>query len=64
MSHDEGASDDLGPVVRTALAAIEARRPRLRYPVGSLLERSTAVLRGVLPSTVYEYLMMRYYGIR
>jgi short-subunit dehydrogenase len=64
MAEDEGATSDLAPVVRTVVAAVESRRPRLRYPVASPMQRVLVGLRHVLPAAVFEYLVMEHYGIR
>jgi short-subunit dehydrogenase len=64
MAEDEGNSTDLGPVVRAAIAAIEADAPRLRHPVASALQRTLVALRPFLPQSVVEYLIMDTYRIR
>lgn len=64
MAEDESATTDLGPVVRAVVAAVESRRPRLRYPVASPLQRVLVGLRHALPASVFEHLLMDHYGIR
>jgi NAD(P)-dependent dehydrogenase (short-subunit alcohol dehydrogenase family) len=64
MAEDESANADIGPVVRAAITAIEADRPRLRYPAASALQRLLVGLRPALPESVFEYLMTDHYGIR
>lgn len=63
-SEDERANADIRPVVRTTLRAIEARSPRLRYPVANALQRSLAALRPLLPQPWFEHLIMDSYRIR
>jgi len=64
MAEDEATTTDLSPVVRAVLAAVESRRPRLRYPVASPTQRLLVGLRHVLPAAVFEHLVMDHYGIR
>jgi short-subunit dehydrogenase len=64
MAMDESGNEDIGPVVRAAMTAIEADSPRLRYPAASALQRVLVGLRPVLPDSLFEYLIMDHYGIR
>jgi NAD(P)-dependent dehydrogenase (short-subunit alcohol dehydrogenase family) len=64
MAEDEASHPDVAPVVRAVVKAVEARRPRLRYPAASALQRTLVALRPVLPQPVLEYLIMDNYGIR
>lgn len=64
MAEDEGKCTDITPVVRAVIAAIEADAPRLRYPVASPLQRILVGLRGVLPQSWFEALIMDNYKIR
>jgi NAD(P)-dependent dehydrogenase (short-subunit alcohol dehydrogenase family) len=38
--------------------------PRLRYPVGSVSERFAVALKKALPASVFERMLMKYYGLR
>jgi NAD(P)-dependent dehydrogenase (short-subunit alcohol dehydrogenase family) len=64
MAEDESSNPDIAPVVRAAVRAIEARRPRLRYPAANALQRTLVALRPLLPQPLFEYLIMDNYGIR
>jgi len=64
MGEDESKNREIGPVVRAAVRAVEARRPRLRYPAANALQRALVVLRPMLPQPLFEYLVMDNYGIR
>jgi len=64
MAEDESGNADIGPVVRAAISAVEARNPRARYPAANALQRVLVALRPVLPQSLFEYLMMDNYGIR
>ncbi|MGB7739064.1 MAG: SDR family oxidoreductase [Steroidobacteraceae bacterium] len=64
MGEDEASNPDVAPVVRAVVQAIEARRPRLRYPAANALQRTLVALRPVLPQRLFEYLIMDNYKIR
>ncbi len=64
MAADEGRNADIGPVVRKVIAVVESKRPRLRYPVANLLQRTVVALRPALPARWFEYLIMDNYKIR
>ncbi len=40
---------------------IESPNPKIHYKVGSLIQKSSIVLKQILPNKVYEYLMMKHY---
>ena len=64
MAADERRNADIRPVVRKVIAVVESKRPRLRYPVANLLQRTMVALRPALPASWFEYLIMDNYGIR
>lgn len=64
MGEDESKNREIGPVVRAAVSAVEASRPRLRYPAANALQRTLVALRPLLPQPLFEYLIMDNYGIR
>ena len=64
MAEDESANADLGPVVRAVLRAVDADRPRLRYPVASPGQRALVALRPLMPQALFERLITGHYGIR
>jgi NAD(P)-dependent dehydrogenase (short-subunit alcohol dehydrogenase family) len=64
MGEDEASNPDIAPVVRAVVKAIEAGRPRLRYPAANALQRTLVALRPLLPQRLFEYLIMDNYKIR
>jgi NAD(P)-dependent dehydrogenase (short-subunit alcohol dehydrogenase family) len=64
MAADETGNADIGPVVRAVIRAVEADAPRLRYPAASAAQRVIVALRPLLPSPLFESLIMDHYGIR
>jgi NAD(P)-dependent dehydrogenase (short-subunit alcohol dehydrogenase family) len=60
--HVDKTARDPKEVAVTIAKALEARRPRFRYPVGSI-SRTTHFLRGKMPSTVYRSIVSRYLGL-
>lgn len=64
MGEEESANRDIGPVVRAALRALEAERPRLRYPAANALQHTLVALLPFLPQPVVEFLVMDNYKIR
>jgi NAD(P)-dependent dehydrogenase (short-subunit alcohol dehydrogenase family) len=64
MAEDESSNPDIAPVVRAVVKAVEAGRPRLRYPAASALQRTLVALRPLLPQQLFERLVMDNYGIR
>jgi NAD(P)-dependent dehydrogenase (short-subunit alcohol dehydrogenase family) len=64
MIADESGNTDITPVVRKVIGALEARAPRLRYPVALPSQRLLVALRQLLPQPWFESLVMSYYRIR
>ena len=64
MAEDELGNPEIGPVVRKVVAVVESQKPRLRYPVANLLQRTMVALRPALPPSWFEFLVMHNYGIR
>lgn len=63
MEEDErsGASpNEIGPLVERI---IKKRAPRLRYIIGPFIQKLTPVLKKILPSKVFEWLLLKYYQI-
>lgn len=56
-----GASPD--HVARLLGRILRARSPRLRYSVGPPSQRTASVLKGLLPSSVFEREIMRHYDV-
>lgn len=64
MEKDEQSNKDLSPVVNTLLRALDAQKPRLRYPVATAIQRLLVALRPVLPQPWFEAMIMDTYKIR
>lgn len=64
MSEDEGKNQDISPVIRAVMSALESSSPRLRYPVASAIQRFLVALRPFLPQPWFEYLIMDNYKMR
>ncbi|MDH4312213.1 MAG: SDR family oxidoreductase, partial [Gammaproteobacteria bacterium] len=64
MGEDESSNPDVAPVVRAVVKAVEAARPRLRYPAANAQQRTLVALRPLLPQRLFEYLVMDNYRIR
>lgn len=64
MARDEQANRDLGPLVRTVRRALDAPRPRIRYPTATLLQRTLVALKPFLPAALVERLLADTYGVR
>jgi NAD(P)-dependent dehydrogenase (short-subunit alcohol dehydrogenase family) len=60
--HVTNTARDPQEVGRAIAKVLEARRPRFRYPVGSV-SRTGYYLRGKMPSTVYRRIVTRYLGL-
>ena len=59
---EQGGSEPEG-VAHVIARIIENPSPRIRYRVGSPLEKTAAVLKGILPSRVFEWLIMNNYKL-
>ena len=64
MAEDERKNQDISPVIRAVLTALDSPVPRLRYPVASAIQRFFVGLRPFLPQPVFEYLIMDNYKMR
>ncbi len=40
---------------------IESQNPKIHYKAGSIVEKSSIILKQILPNKIYEYLIMKYY---
>jgi short-subunit dehydrogenase len=61
MARDEQANGNLEPVVRTVRRALDARRPRLRYPTATAAQRTLVALKPFLPDAIIEKLLVATY---
>jgi NAD(P)-dependent dehydrogenase (short-subunit alcohol dehydrogenase family) len=61
---DEIGGSDPAAVARLILKIVRHPRPRLRYTVGSPVQRLLANIRGVLPGQLLEWGIIRYYRVR
>lgn len=64
MARDEQANADLSPVIDAVQAILECRRPALRYPRATAIQRTFNALRPFLPQRVAEYLIRDTYGLK
>jgi NAD(P)-dependent dehydrogenase (short-subunit alcohol dehydrogenase family) len=64
MREDEQRYTDLTPVVRAVLRAMDAPRPKLRYPVAAPIQRLLVALKRFVPQRTFEALMIDSYGVR
>ena len=63
MEADE-ANGSRAEIVGPALYRIITNRsPRLRHPVGAVFQKSVAVLKGLLPSRLFEWGLRKYYRV-
>jgi NAD(P)-dependent dehydrogenase (short-subunit alcohol dehydrogenase family) len=54
-----GSSPEI--VARLIERILDCRNPRVRYPTGALSQRVAAVVKGILPSRLFEWGLMQYY---
>jgi len=64
MARDEQANRDLSPVIRAVESILKSRRPALRYPRATPVQRTFNALRPFLPQAVAEYLIRDAYGLK
>ena len=64
MVSDEQNGPGPEGVARLLYSIVNTPNPRLRYTVGPSVQRAAVWLRSLLPNSLLEYGMRRYYGIR
>src|SRR5271165_1644806 len=64
MARDEQANHDLSPVIEAVETILECRRPALRYPRATALQRTFNALWPLLPQAVAESLIRAAYGLK
>ena len=64
MARDEQANRDLSPVIEAVKTILECRRPALRYPRATAVQRTFNALRPFLPQAVAESLIRGTYGLK
>jgi len=64
MERDESRGPGPEALVPVVERILEARSPRLRYTAGALLQRAAALLKRLLPASLFERVLMTIYGIR
>lgn len=64
MARDEQANADLSPVVHAVRAILSTRRPALRYPRATPVQRAFVAVRPFLPQAVAEFLVRDAYGLK
>jgi short-subunit dehydrogenase len=63
MVRDEQANLDLRPLVATVLRALDAPRPRLRFPTGTLAQRLLVAVEPFVPDALVERALEATYRI-
>lgn len=63
IERDEQAGEDPAAVARLVLRVLRHPAPRLRYTVGNPIQRLAVHARAVLPGRLFEWGIMRYYGV-
>jgi NAD(P)-dependent dehydrogenase (short-subunit alcohol dehydrogenase family) len=64
MARDEQANGDLSPVVGAVRTILAARRPALRYPRATFVQRAFVAARPYLPQALAEFLIRDAYGLK
>jgi short-subunit dehydrogenase len=64
MARDEQANQDLSPVVEAVETILACRRPALRYPRATPIQRTFNALRPFLPQAIAESLIRSTYGLK
>jgi short-subunit dehydrogenase len=64
MARDEQANHDLSPVIGAVETILESRRPALRYPRATAVQRTFNALQPLLPQAVAEFLIRDAYGLK
>ena len=63
MARDQQANPELTPVLRAVQTILRSRRPALRYPRATAVQRRIFALRPLLPDGLAEYLVRDMYGL-
>jgi len=63
MARVEQANGDLSPVVRAVRTILSTRRPALRYPRATAVQRAFVAVRPFLPHALAEFLVRDAYGL-
>ncbi len=61
--HVDGGNDPI-EMAKAVLSIIENPSPKVRYKVGAFMQKFSIVLKKVLPSKMYEGLLMRHYNLK
>ena len=64
IEHDEQTGASPEAVARLLERILRSRSPRLRYPVASAFQRFATVARKLMPGSLFERLLTRYYRVR
>jgi NAD(P)-dependent dehydrogenase (short-subunit alcohol dehydrogenase family) len=64
MARDEQANQDLSPVIGAVETILESRRPALRYPRATAVQRTFNALQPFLPQALAESLIRDAYGLK
>jgi len=63
INDDVNSGEDPIKVAKMVLKIIRAKKPKVRYRVGSFTQKLSLFLKNILPDTIYEKLLLMYYKL-
>lgn len=63
MNEHVDAGNDPLQMAKAVHAIIETKKPKVRYKVGAFLQKFSVVLKKILPSKMYERMLMKHYKL-
>lgn len=60
---DEQTGSSPEQIANLLVRILGSRSPRVRYSVGGISQRGAAILKGILPSRIFEWALMKYYKV-
>jgi len=64
MNEHVNEGEDPMKMAEAVYKVINTPNPRVRYKVGALLQQFSIILKRILPSKLYEKMLMRHYGLK
>ena len=64
MNDHVNEGEDPIKMAEAVYQVINSSNPRVRYKVGALLQQFSIILKRILPSKLYEKMLMRHYGLK
>ena len=61
--HVDSGGDPM-EVAKLVVRIVEKRHPKVHYKVGAFLQKFSVVLKNILPSKVYERMLMNHYKLK